>query len=75
MSSYTERLVIFGGLTSNRNTVFKFIQPPGVSRDTLIKSLLDGSYRKAFLIDDQKYRTLCFALDCVFRVMLTADSV
>jgi len=63
VSSYTQKLLILAGLTSNRDLLFKFIQPRGLSHDTLIKSLLDGTYRKPFLIEDLQYRALCFAMD------------
>jgi spermidine synthase len=63
MSSYTQKLIIFGGLKSDRNTVFKFCEPKGAPRDALFKGLLNGTYRKPFLIEDRKYRAMCFALD------------
>jgi spermidine synthase len=63
MSNITKKLLILAGLTSDRNTVLKFCEPAGSSRDVLFKGLLDGSYSKPFLIEDREYRTMCFALD------------
>jgi spermidine synthase len=63
MSSFTQRLLVIAGMTSDENTVLKFCEPRETSRDTLFKALLRGTYRKPFLIEDQEYRALCFALD------------
>lgn len=63
MSNVTQRLLVLSGMTSDRNTVLKFCEPKGISRDTLIDRLLKGTYRKPFLVEDLEYRSLCFALD------------
>jgi spermidine synthase len=63
MSSYTQKLLVLGGLTSDRNTVFKFREPKGTPRDALFKTLLNGTYRKPFLIEDLEFRAMCFTLD------------
>ena len=63
MSSISQKLLILGGLTSDRNTVLKFCEPAGSSRDVLFSGLLDGSYSKPFLIEDREYRAMCFSLD------------
>lgn len=63
MSSFTQRLLVVAGMTSDENTVLKFCEPRGTSRDTLFKGLLKGTYRKPFLIEDREYRAMCFALD------------
>ena len=56
-------MLVVGGLTNDRHTVFKFSEPAGTSRDALFGGLKDGSYTKAFLIEEFDYRSLCFALD------------
>jgi spermidine synthase len=43
--------------------VFKFCEPAGTARDLLFNGLLDGTYKKAFLIEELKYRSMCFSLD------------
>jgi spermidine synthase len=58
-----KKLLVLGGLTNDRHTVFKFLEPPGTSRQTLLSGLEDGSYTKAFLVEEFEYRSLCFALD------------
>jgi spermidine synthase len=63
MSNFTQRLLVIAGMTSDENTVLKFCEPRGTSRDTLFKGLLKGTYRKPFLIEDREYRAMCFALD------------
>ena len=63
MSKLVNKLLVLGGLTNNRHTVFKFCEPPGTPRNTLFNGLLDGTYKKAFLIEEFKYRSMCFALD------------
>ncbi len=57
------KLLIVGDLTNDRHTVFKFSEPAGTPREALFNGLKDGSYTKAFLIDEFEYRSLCFALD------------
>lgn len=54
---------MLGGLTNDRHTVFKFSEPAGTTRDFLFKGLLDGTYKKAFLIEEFEYRSMCFSLD------------
>jgi spermidine synthase len=63
MSNIIQRLLVLTGMTSDRNTVLKFCEPKGTSRDTLFNRLLNGTYRKPFLIEDLEYRAMCFALD------------
>jgi spermidine synthase len=63
MSARTNKLLLLGGLTDNRHTMFKFCEPAGTSRNILFNGLLDGTYKKPFLIEEFKYRSLCFALD------------
>ena len=63
MSKQIRRLLVLGGLTNDRHTVFKFSEPAGTPRDALFNGLKDGSYTKAFLIEEFEYRSLCFALD------------
>jgi spermidine synthase len=63
MSNFTQRLLVVAGMTSDENTVLKFCEPRGTTRDTLFKGLLKGTYRKPFLIEDREYRAMCFALD------------
>src|ERR1700722_11726256 len=63
MSNITQRLLVLAGMTSDRNTVLKFCEPKGTSRDTLFNRLLNGTYRKPFLIEDLEHRAMCFALD------------
>jgi hypothetical protein len=63
VSKLVNKLLVLGGLTNNRHTMFKFSEPPGTSRDTLFNGLLDGTYKKAFLIEESEYRSMCFALD------------
>jgi spermidine synthase len=63
LSNFANKLLVLGGLTDNRHTVFKFCEPAGTTRDLLFNGLLDGTYKKAFLIEEFEYRSLCFALD------------
>lgn len=63
MSKKTNTLLAFGGLTNNRHAVLKFNEPAGTSREALFNGLQDGTYTKAFLVDEFDYRSLCFALD------------
>jgi hypothetical protein len=63
VSKLVNKLLVLGGLTNNRHTMFKFSEPPGTPRNTLFNGLLDGTYKKAFLIEEFEYRSMCFALD------------
>jgi spermidine synthase len=63
MKKFADRLLVLGGLTSDRHTVIKFSEPAGTSRDLLFNGLLDGTYKKAFLIEESEYRSMCFTLD------------
>jgi spermidine synthase len=63
MSNSTRSLITLGGITSDQNTVLKFLEPEGTPRDVLSKGVLNGSYRKPFLVEDLQYRAMCFALD------------
>ena len=63
MNKIANKLLVLGGLTNDRHTVFKFCEPAGTARDLLFNGLLDGTYKKAFLIEEFEYRSLCFALD------------
>jgi spermidine synthase len=60
---FASKLLMLGGLTNDRHTVFKFSEPAGTARDYLFKGLLDGTYKKAFLIEEFEYRSMCFSLD------------
>jgi spermidine synthase len=67
-------LLVLGDPTYNRDTVFKFNEPAGTPRKALFDGLKDGSYTKAFLIEEFEYRSLCFALDgCTQSEMHLAD--
>jgi spermidine synthase len=63
LNNFTNNLIALGGLTDDPRTVFKFCEPAGTARDLLFKGLLDGTYKKAFLIEEFEYRSMCFALD------------
>jgi spermidine synthase len=63
VNKFANKLLVLGGLTSDQNTVFKFCEPADTARDLLFKGLVDGSYKKAFLIEESEYRSMCFALD------------
>jgi spermidine synthase len=63
LNTFANKLLVLGGLTNDRRTVFKFCEPPGTARDLLFRGLLDGTYKKAFLIEEFEYRSMCFALD------------
>jgi spermidine synthase len=63
LNKFANRLLVFRGLTNNPHTVFKFSEPAGTARDLLFNGLLDGTYKKAFLIEEFEYRSMCFALD------------
>jgi spermidine synthase len=60
---FANNLLVLGGITNDRHTVFKFSEPAGTPRDLLFNGLLDGTYKKAFLIEELEYRSMCFALD------------
>jgi spermidine synthase len=63
LNQFANNLLVLAGLTNDRDTVFKFCEPAGTARHLLFNSLLDGTYKKAFLIEELKYRSMCFALD------------
>ena len=63
MGSLTKKLLVLRGLTDNRHTVLKFSEPAGTPRAVLFGSLLDGTYNKAFLIEEFEYLSMCFGLD------------
>ena len=63
LNQFANNLLVLAGLTKDGDTVFKFCEPAGTARHLLFKSLLNGTYKKAFLIEELKYRSMCFALD------------
>jgi hypothetical protein len=63
LNTFTNNMLVLGGLTNDRRTVFKFCEPAGTARDLLFKGLVDGTYKKAFLIEEFEYRSMCFSLD------------
>jgi len=63
LNQFADNLLVLAGLTNDRDTVFKLREPAGTARHLLFNSLLDGTYKKAFLIEELKYRSMCFALD------------
>jgi spermidine synthase len=63
MNQFTNNLLVLAGLTNDPHTVFKFCEPAGTARDRLFNGLLDGTYKKPFLIEESEYRSMCFALD------------
>jgi spermidine synthase len=63
VSKRVNKLLVLGGLTTDRHTRFKFCEPAGTPREVLFAGLLDGSYKKPFLIEEFEYRSMCFALD------------
>jgi spermidine synthase len=63
VNTFANKLLVLGGLTNDRHTVLKFCEPADTARDLLFNGLLDGSYKKAFLIEESEYRSMCFTLD------------
>jgi spermidine synthase len=63
LNQFANNLLVLGGLTNDRHTVFKFSEPAGTARDILFNGLLAGTYKKAFLVEEFEYRSMCFALD------------
>jgi spermidine synthase len=63
LNQLANKLLVLGGLTNDPHAVFKFSEPAGTARDLLFNGLLDGTYKKAFLIEEFEYRSMCFALD------------
>jgi spermidine synthase len=63
MSRRDNKLLALGGLSDNRHTMFKFCEPACTPRDVLFNGLIDGTYRKPFLVEEFEYRSMCFALD------------
>jgi spermidine synthase len=63
MNGVANELLVLAGITHDRGTVFKFCEPADAARDPVLRRLFDGSYKKAFLIEEPEYRSLCFALD------------
>jgi spermidine synthase len=63
VSKLTTKLLVLGGLTTNRNTLIKFCESPGTSREVLFDGLLNGTYWKPFVVEEFEFRSLCFALD------------
>jgi spermidine synthase len=57
------KLLVLGGLADHRHTMFKFREPAGTPRELLFNGLMDGTYRKPFLVEEFEYRSMCFALD------------
>jgi|SRR5277367_1443708 len=39
------------------------MRPKGTPRGALFGGLLNGTYRKPFLVEDRNYRAMCFTLD------------
>ena len=63
MNQFANNLLVLAGLTNDPHTVLKFSEPAGTARDLLFNGLLAGTYKKAFLIEEFEYRSMCFALD------------
>ena len=63
MNKVANRLLVLGGLTNDPHTLFKFSEPAATARNQLFNGLLAGTYKKAFLIEEFEYRSMCFALD------------
>ena len=63
LNQFADNLLVLAGLTNDRHTVFKFCEPADTAREFLFNGLLDGTYRKAFLIEEFEYRSIYFALD------------
>jgi len=63
LNQFANNLLVLAGLTSDPHTVLKFSEPAGTARDLLFNGLLAGTYKKAFLIEEFEYRSMCFALD------------
>lgn len=63
MSKLANKLLVLGGFTSHRGTSLKFCEPVGTPREVLFDGLLNGTYKKPFLVEEFEYRSLCFALD------------
>jgi spermidine synthase len=63
VSARFDKLLVLSGLSENRHARFKFCEPAGTPRDALFDGLLDGTYKKPFLIEEFEYRSMCFALD------------
>jgi spermidine synthase len=63
LNKFANNMLVLGGVTNDRRTVFKFCEPAGTARDLLFRGLLNGTYKKAFLIEEFEYRSMCFALD------------
>jgi spermidine synthase len=63
LNTFANKMLVLGGLTDDRRTVFKFCEPAGTARELLFKGLVDGTYNKAFLIEEFEYRSMCFSLD------------
>jgi spermidine synthase len=63
MSKLANGLLVLGGFASHRETLFKFCEPVGTPPEVLFDGLLNGTYKKPFLVEEFEYRSLCFALD------------
>jgi spermidine synthase len=63
LNQFANNLLVLAGLTSAPHPVLKFSEPAGTARDLLFNGLLAGTYKKAFLIEEFEYRSMCFALD------------
>jgi spermidine synthase len=63
LKKLANKLLVLGGLTNDPHTVFKFSEPAATERNELFNGLLAGTYKKAFLIEEREYRSMCFALD------------
>src|ERR1700729_4146130 len=74
MNQFVNNLLVLDGLSNDRHTVFKFCEPAGTARDLLLNGLMGGTHKKAFLIEEFKYRSMCFALDgCIQSEMRIDD--
>ena len=58
-----ENLLTLGGLTVEQDTLVRVLEPAGAASAVLCQRLRAGTYDKPFLVDDGKYRALCFAID------------
>ncbi len=63
MNDENENLLTLGGLTVEQDTLVRVLEPAGAASAVLCQRLRTGTYDKPFLVDDGKYRALCFAID------------
>jgi len=63
MDEAPDKLAVLSRLLHVQRASIKFCEPVGTAREAMLNSILAGTYTKPFLIEEEEYRSMCFALD------------